>query len=337
MVSPNLNKRDMMQIPVLSAKFLIQKKPDAGFFSKWSAQHPWHSTLIPVYEWKQVLFVACSGSPEVVEITDRQVMFVHLDSASMKKLWDEFQASASASLDFKSRSSFQEEIVLQDTPPVSAEFPESIDDLLDLDHPETSKSKAAPSTAVFNKPEPKYSVPELESSIKAGISAPENFEITRLSVKALKSAPVENLEAWVEAVFQQMSGSFQKSMILLKQGDQLRPWKWDARFEGEDSDSSSYSLINPSAFRIVLRSQKPFHGPVVNNEIMKKFFAQWNHNEVPEHLTIAPLVVNEHVIGMVMGIGDQSANVKSALNLSEKMAVSITNQIQAQTRESKVA
>ena len=341
MVSPNLNKRNMMQIPMLSAKFLIAKKPDAGFFSKWSSQHSWNSTLMPIYEWEQVLFVACNGRFEEMEIPGHKLVFVQLDSVSLAKIWHEYQSTSAASPDLKSAKvspqSQPAEFELLDTPLVSSQFPESIDDLLDLNMSDAPLVKSKPAPVVLPKLEAKYSVPEIESSIAASIQAPETLEVTRRSVTALKSTSVDKVEAWVDPIFKQMNGSFEKSMILLKQGDQLRPWKWDERFKCEAADSSTYSLVSPSAFRIVMRTQKSFHGAVVNNEIMKKFFTQWNQGQTPGHLTIAPLIVDDHVIGMLIGVGQKSANVKSALNLAEKMASLITNQIQIQPQVSKVA
>jgi hypothetical protein len=374
-------------MPVLSSKFLIQQKPDAGFFSKWRPFHEWNHGFLPVYEWKGLLYVACSGEAEAVEIPDRKIIFVRLDSRSLEALWSEYQASVdnsdvpvglNTSLLPKapkkkpadddifalleraddsvgggpSGDSYDSDSSL-DGRKNKVVLSESIDDLLDLSMgdapPPNLKSKSSSSdkktdpkknekgSAVLAESKPVRAVPTKTEVLLSSKEPPYSEEVTKFAVKALKSAAPEKMDAWVENAFKHMGAHFQKSMILLKQGDQLRPWKWDSAFESEKGDSSSFSLVQPSPFRIVLRSHKPYHGYLVPNDISQKFLAEWNEGQTPEHLTLAPLIVDDHVIGMLLGIGDSASKAKSTLNLAEKIAFQITKEIQSHPRDKKAA
>jgi GAF domain-containing protein len=83
---------------------------------------------------------------------------------------------------------------------------------------------------------------------------------------------------------------------------------------------------------VVHRTHKPFHGYVVPNDLNNKFFAQWNASQTPEHLTIAPVMIDDHVIGMLLAIGEKTADTKACLHLAESLANSIASQIKQATK-----
>jgi hypothetical protein len=157
----------------------------------------------------------------------------------------------------------------------------------------------------------------------------DKFEVTRFSVQALKSATPEQTQSWTEKLFASIAENYQKSMILLKSGDQVKPWKWDQNFKPSTPAVSSVSLLQPSPFRIVHRTHKPFHGYVAPNDLNQKFFDQWNNSEIPELLTVAPVMVEDHVIGMLLAIGDKKADTKACLQSMELLADGIAKEIKA--------
>jgi hypothetical protein len=163
-----------------------------------------------------------------------------------------------------------------------------------------------------------------KSEVLLGVS-----DVTRVSVQALNNIPAEKLEPWAEKLFADIGAHYQKSMILLKSGDQVKPWKWNANFHPSTPAISSISLLQASPFRIVHRTHKPFHGYVIINEINEKFFAQWNNGKIPELLTITPILIEDHAIGMLLAIGDSSADTKPCLQMMETLAGNVAKQIQA--------
>lgn len=149
-------------------------------------------------------------------------------------------------------------------------------------------------------------------------------------VTSLEKAPALQNQAFLDQVFSQMRTQFSKSMILVKSGDYVKPWKWDENFKPTDSTVQQYSLPTPSPFRIVARTHKPYHGPVYTNDLNQKFFTQWNEAQIPEHLTIVPVIVDDKVVGMILGIGERAANTKSTLQLAEKIATGISKNMQGE-------
>ncbi len=156
-----------------------------------------------------------------------------------------------------------------------------------------------------------------------------NSDVTRISINTLNSVPQEKMDPWMEKLFSELGAHYEKSMILLKSGDQIKPWRWSSQFAPTTPSITSVTLLQPSPFRIVHRTHKPFHGYVVPNDLNNKFFAQWNNAQTPEHLTIAPVMVKDHVIGMLLAIGAKTADTKACLHLTESLANSIAAQIKS--------
>jgi len=197
------------------------------------------------------------------------------------------------------------------SPSVSAQ---KVEDLTPLEGAMPADKRAAPSKS--------------EVLLKSGDGS-DKSEVTRISIQALHTATANKADAWAEKLFADLGAHYKKSMILLKSGDQVKPWKWDTGFTPSTPAISSVSLLQASPFRIVHRTHKPFHGYVIANDLNQKFFDQWNESVIPEHLTIAPVMVEDHVIGMLLAIGEKTADTKACLHLVEGQADGIAKEIKA--------
>jgi len=135
----------------------------------------------------------------------------------------------------------------------------------------------------------------------------------------------------VKQVLSEMKAHFDKAMILTldEQETQLTAFAWDENFQGIKDTSMRVPLKTPSIFNIVASTQKPFHGYISLNEINEKFFEDWNQGRIPDHVTITPIVVNEKLVGMLMGFAEKSAYNKVSLNLAEKLSADFIKGIQA--------
>ncbi|PIS10000.1 MAG: hypothetical protein COT73_11675 [Bdellovibrio sp. CG10_big_fil_rev_8_21_14_0_10_47_8] len=170
-----------------------------------------------------------------------------------------------------------------------------------------------------------YTQPGALSSKK---DKPEEIEeITKISVGHLKKSAPKNSESIFDKVFSEMSHHFLKTMILLKEGDSMIPWKWDSKFQAPENPQTTLSLKIHSPFRIVMRTLKPYHGYVVPNEVSDRFFDEWNSSQAPDHLTITPILVEDHVVGAVLALGDKSADNKNSLHVAEKLAEEVSQQM----------
>jgi hypothetical protein len=129
-------------------------------------------------------------------------------------------------------------------------------------------------------------------------------------------------------VFTKMREHFPKILILStdSKGLYAKPTVWDENFT-DKPEAQPVELKNPSIFRIVETTQKPFHGPISINEINEKFFQDWNENVIPPHVTVIPLINNDKVIGMLMGLADASAYNKASLQKAEKVAHDFMNKL----------
>lgn len=136
----------------------------------------------------------------------------------------------------------------------------------------------------------------------------------------MKNASVLNEK--VKQALDEMQTHFQKSLILSldEEETQLSVFAWDEHFQGMKDTSMRIPLKTPSIFNIVSSTQKPFHGFVSLNEINEKFFEDWNQGQVPDHVTITPLIVQDRLVGMLMGFAEKSAYNRATLNFTEKLS-----------------
>ncbi len=141
---------------------------------------------------------------------------------------------------------------------------------------------------------------------------------------ALRSPP---LDSWAESSFREIKLEYQKVMILIRQGDQYRPWRWCEDFTATHPNNISFSVTHPSPFRIVSKTHNSYHGYVVESETAKKFFEQWNQSESPEVLTMAPLIYQGSILGILLALGPKTADTKGCLQLIEDKAAIIAQHL----------
>lgn len=119
----------------------------------------------------------------------------------------------------------------------------------------------------------------------------------------------------------EMSSHFNKAMLLKREGNALIPWILDENFSRHDkADRNPISLGKPSPFRIVAKTLKPYHGYVAPNEISEKFFEDWNSSEIPGHLTVMPITLNDQLVAVLLGLAGSEINQKASLLLVERLA-----------------
>jgi hypothetical protein len=103
---------------------------------------------------------------------------------------------------------------------------------------------------------------------------------------------------------------------------------WDGGdFDVRKPSMIEFSLKIPSIFRIVSTTQKPYHGFVSLNDLNEAFFESWNHGQIPDHVTIVPLMDHDLVVGMLMGFGEKSCYNKNVLQFTENAAKDLSVKI----------
>ena len=101
---------------------------------------------------------------------------------------------------------------------------------------------------------------------------------------------------------------------------------WDQK-STENKLASPTDMRASSIFRIVESTQKSFHGPIVANDISMKFFSDWNQQQIPDNVTIVPILHSDKVIAMVLCIGDRSHYTRASLQFAERATQEFNGQI----------
>jgi hypothetical protein len=140
----------------------------------------------------------------------------------------------------------------------------------------------------------------------------------------------EQFDREVVATFNQFKTYFKKTMLLAI-GDKdrvVKPLMWEGNeFDVRKPALQEFSLKIPSIFRIVSGTQKPYHGYIVPNDLNGAFFDSWNHGQIPEHVTIVPILDHDLVVGMLIGFGEKSSYTQNVLQFSENTARELSRKI----------
>jgi hypothetical protein len=146
-----------------------------------------------------------------------------------------------------------------------------------------------------------------------------DFERTAAQQLNIKINPDQAIEEELMLCFAKAFQNYRNLMILKVHGDQAIPFRWDPSYRPPKS-VEPVNLSKPSVFRIVSKTQKPFHGPVVLNDTNKAFFAAWFGGLQPGFLTIIPLFFDGEMAGMILAAADQMPDSKGSLNLMQTTA-----------------
>lgn len=79
-----------MAMPVLADSFFTELRPGPEFFKKWKTEGPWGPSLMPIYFWDGLLFVAATGAAGFS--TQAHWRVVKADAEKMRALWEELSA-----------------------------------------------------------------------------------------------------------------------------------------------------------------------------------------------------------------------------------------------------
>lgn len=355
-------------LPQLQPRFFTETPLSQAMFAKWATHYPWSMECLPVAEWDGLLIVACLEPPRDFPTNPGSILLLaDLDSlaSSWKKLHTnvplklvtapvaalELQDDPEAALDatlFAEESEkldglFEEHTVTQlqslgaviedmevkavesKAPPTKPVLPPELRAEVDektqviFPPPPAPETKAALATPAI--PRPETAVKPVLSAVPAG-----GFALDKLKKKH-SSALTER----IQNTFIEMKSQFQKSLILTLDDEetQVIVFAWDEDFQNISDTGVRFPLKTPSIFNIVAETQKAFHGYVSINEINEKFFIEWNHGQIPDHVTISPLIVEDKLVGMLMGFADKSSYNKTALNLVQKLSTDFTKGLNA--------
>ena len=123
-----------------------------------------------------------------------------------------------------------------------------------------------------------------------------------------------NYEDLSDLMFSKMSSHFEMSMLVRCEEAGLVTVYWAGDFKVADEQKPSViGLQQPSIFKVVYGSGKPYHGYVVANPTNTKFFTEWNSGEIPKHVTVFPVFVEKDLVAMWIGATNKAVDLKVSL------------------------
>lgn len=131
-------------------------------------------------------------------------------------------------------------------------------------------------------------------------------------------------EAGAQAIMQACN-IFETAMILLFKDGDLMPWKWNDLFLSVHGDKPlPIDLVEPSIFKVVFRTAKPYHGYVVTSEVNQKFFNEFYRGMLPKHATLIPVMIDGRMGGMLLGFTNSKIDYRQSLRLMERLSFDLS-------------
>lgn len=127
-------------------------------------------------------------------------------------------------------------------------------------------------------------------------------------------------EAGAQALLQACN-IFETAMILLFKDGELQPWKWSDLFLSVNGEKPEpIELKDPSIFKVAFRTAKPYHGYVVTSVTNQKFFNEFYRGMLPKHATVAPVMIDGRMGGMLLGFTNSKIDYRQSLRLMERLS-----------------
>lgn len=279
------------KLPIINSSF-FQKKPDLNMWKELHLFSFWSPEIIPIAKWNNITYIACLEPPENLTL-NTSIQFVLTSINNLEIWWNKLK-----SIDFK--NSIKEE------------------------------SKA---NILENKQKNKNEADE-DNNTYINEENTQNVQFND-NISYMHTVKIDNIEKFNDPKqiaydkFNIMKKYYNKSMILkIVDSNTLIPWIWDKNWgDKKNNQNMNYPLNHPSIFKIVQKTKKPYHGYIVANEINNTFFNDWNNSQIPEHITICPLIEKEQIIGMILGIGDDKIKYNESLNFMEQISKEISPDI----------
>lgn len=186
--------------------------------------------------------------------------------------------------------------------------------------PSAEPSPGAQATPIPDSPAPETAAELGELTLKRHI-----VELGEAPQQITDASNGNEAFAWA---FKQLKSHFMGSMVLTVEGDSLTAWKWDPMLKPQAQMAmESFSLVDPSLFRIVARTRHPYHGHVVETATHQAFFKSWGFSKPPLHVTAVPLVTDHEVKAIMLSIGEKKCDTLDVLDFAERVCERFWSQL----------
>ncbi|MBX3018426.1 MAG: hypothetical protein KF767_11080 [Bdellovibrionaceae bacterium] len=213
------------------------------------------------------------------------------------------------------------------TPPIPASAPATAG-MSKLDPPPAAVDRGRPPVAAAPKAPPHQDVKPASTPKTAPPPAAASAAVAAAPSPATPEAPVEasvtfhglKVTAETKAMLAGLPPTFTAALLASKAGNSLRVIASSKPEFATPESERDFSLSTPSPFRIVTRTEKSYHGYLINSPYLDQFFQSWNKGNYPEHLTVAPVLSGANIMGFVIAFGSAQAAGKAGLQAVEALA-----------------
>jgi hypothetical protein len=129
--------------------------------------------------------------------------------------------------------------------------------------------------------------------------------------------------------FTRMKNDFDQCMVLVYRNEKLVPAYWDTTWVLANNAPPPIDLTGASIFRIVLDTKSPYHGYVAPCPVNDSFFAAWNQRRYPDHVTMVPMIQNNEIVGMVLGLTSRAKGAMVNLNQYQSLGIELAIRLAA--------
>ncbi len=288
---------------VLSPYF--NEAPSRELWNKIRSVTNWNQDILPLEEWDGVIFIGC------VEPLDVQwsfpVCYVLTHPQNLKNLFEQYQT---LEMSFTQIPPVPEEDgpiglnlkLAPPPPPILPQEPQGLDGPEGLPNNHDVFFQDDIPTGVYNMPS--------ENSDK--VLNPQH------AVAQIEEARTQDqmLNWFCKHALQHYSSV----IILHYEGNLLKPFRITADLKPTSEQAfESIDPNKPSVFRIVRRTNIPYHGPVVDTEINKAFFSNFGFEGYPAVVTCLPLLTGTDTRGQILALGDDKCAPQEILQNLERL------------------
>lgn len=313
-----------MSFAVLNPLFFKDYSPTKELFQKWAHLEAWNSSFFPIYEWNDILFVATSLESPPQFHTEKNYVCIKADEKILLDVWGQLQKSED-NFDF---SHFEKTSRVDDdtfdisklseiSQNSSSEIPRfkshALDEIGDDPFAALSQNVSENQSPTFLTTEDSQGIESVKQDSNPKMSplpADDSWE------EGTGLHPIDNLHQ----IFDKLNAHFEQSMILLVDGEIAKPWKWNQGYTPASTDVQNISLLEPSPFRVLFRTQKTYQGAVAPNEICNSFAKNWRKGNFPNYMIAAPILIDEKLTAILVGQEPLNSDEKVNLHLIESSA-----------------
>ncbi len=337
--------RETFELASLDMKFFQTHAPPKEVYEKVKDSYAWGPECVPVAEWEEFLLIASLEKPLDFP-PELKPLFLIAPVAGLLQYWKHLQVEEAESLDRENEidelGGMPEGIDLglqnQSTPTQNTSLSfVGVKLAQAADHTPEAEAQATTSSAAPAKAKPELEAVKVQPitlnlSEDTGLKIISTPEVTPLVAKVdnpskqtvapqveIKAQPQIISDETVAAeqtlmpensikeVFTECKKFYDKQLYIEFNESKKTAYAkfWPQDFLASETPST-YSLTEDSFLAVVAKTQKPYHGYVIKSPLVEKFFKEVNSGQLPENITVVPILKNDVLLGALMGWGNKS-------------------------------